>query len=67
MKILIVSSGNTCRSPMAEALLKRIAGEDGNASAFGRTICRRGRARERERGARDADMGLDISAHGKEY
>jgi protein arginine phosphatase len=29
MKILIVCTGNTCRSPMAGGLLKRIAGEKG--------------------------------------
>ena len=29
MKILIVCTGNTCRSPMAGGLLRRIAGEQG--------------------------------------
>jgi protein-tyrosine-phosphatase len=31
MKILFVCSGNTCRSPLAEALLKRMAAEAGRA------------------------------------
>ena len=64
MKIVIVCTGNTCRSPMAEALLRQIAGGDGSTQVISGGLFAAEGAGASENAVRAMrEMGLDISAH----
>src|SRR5206468_1771191 len=63
MKILIVCTGNTCRSPMAGGLLRRIAGEQGlplEVRTAGLAFHPNGRAAEKAVAVMQ-ESGIDIS------
>lgn len=66
MNVLLVCTGNTCRSPMAEGILKKIAAENGNHVLH---VLSGGLAADTGRGASEnavlaaAERGVDISAH----
>lgn len=64
MKILIVCTGNTCRSPMAEGLLKQIAGDDASVQVLsGGLFANAGEPVSGNAAQAMREMGIDISAH----
>jgi protein-tyrosine-phosphatase len=65
LRVLTVCTGNTCRSPMAAAILDRRLAEAGTEAtvASAGTLGWRGRAATAHAVAVMEEMGLDISAH----
>ena len=64
MNILLVCTGNTCRSPMAEAILKQIAGQDRSVQVLsGALAAAEGMPASENAVLAMQEMGLDISAH----
>lgn len=66
MNVLLVCTGNTCRSPMAEGLLKQIAAEAGNRDLHvlsGGLFADSGSAASKNAVLAAAERGVDISAH----
>lgn len=64
MNVLMVCTGNTCRSPMAEGILKSMLGENDNIKVLSCGIF----ANDGDRASENAilamaDMGIDISEH----
>lgn len=62
MEILFVCTGNTCRSPMAEAIFNKLASPDMRASSAGVGAFPGGRASAYSIRVLE-DLGLDISNH----
>lgn len=64
MNVLIVCTGNTCRSPMAEGLLKKIADNDDSVHVLSGGLFANAGEPVSENAARAmAERGIDISAH----
>lgn len=62
MNIVFVCTGNSCRSPMAEGLLKSLAGERFNVTSAGISAYNPHGASDNAVSAMD-EMGIDISKH----
>lgn len=66
MNVLLVCTGNTCRSPMAEGILKKIAAEDGNSRLqvlSGGLFADVGRRASENAVLAASELGVDITAH----
>lgn len=68
MKIVLVCTGNTCRSPMAEALLRLALSRRGLAAQYevcsaGVYVAREGEPASARAVQAMAEMGLDIASH----
>lgn len=62
MNIMFVCTGNSCRSPMAEGILKSLAGDEFNVSSAGISAYTPHSASDNAVSAMD-EMGIDISDH----